>query len=215
MVSCIPTGLAELHAPARGKAGPGHLPDMTSTWCQNYSCAQGVPCDGPRDATRCRCLLVQGNTSIFKVAMRLGDTVRVTEKHYAHLAQKDDDIELHVPAAVKKKSVSSSGHRRRVTHPPGGTAGCRHQGGANQREGHAVSVNDRLDPTGELHEVKELGRGHVGPTKIACSCTTGARRPGAVPASIWRSSHFIRRTGLRGPVSTKSAMLGKSQILNP
>ncbi|MEA3208344.1 MAG: hypothetical protein QOE70_1401 [Chthoniobacter sp.] len=38
-------------------------------------------------------LLVQDGTSIFKVAKWLGDTVRVTEKHYAHLAPKDDDIE--------------------------------------------------------------------------------------------------------------------------
>ena len=40
-------------------------------------------------------LLVQENTSIFKVASWLGDSVKTTQKHYAHLLPGDDDIELH------------------------------------------------------------------------------------------------------------------------
>ena len=39
-------------------------------------------------------LLVQENTSIFKVAQWMGNTVSVCEKHYAHLRHKDDDVEL-------------------------------------------------------------------------------------------------------------------------
>jgi len=38
-------------------------------------------------------LLVQANVSIFKVARWMGDGVEVVEKHYAHLAPQDRDIE--------------------------------------------------------------------------------------------------------------------------
>jgi len=45
-------------------------------------------------------LLVIQNTSIFKVARWLGDSVKTAEKHYAHLAPSDEDIEEH---AVRKR----------------------------------------------------------------------------------------------------------------
>ena len=47
-------------------------------------------------------LLVIDNTSIFKVAKWLGDSVTTTEKHYAHLAPTDSDIEEGKRHAVKK-----------------------------------------------------------------------------------------------------------------
>lgn len=42
-------------------------------------------------------LLVQKGASIYKVAKWMGDTVRVVEKHYGHLAVFDSDIELGTP----------------------------------------------------------------------------------------------------------------------
>lgn len=38
-------------------------------------------------------LLVQRGESLFKVAKRMGDTTAVVEKHYAHLAPNDEDVE--------------------------------------------------------------------------------------------------------------------------
>ena len=38
-------------------------------------------------------LLVQAGVSIYKVARWMGDGVEVVEKHYAHLAPQDRDIE--------------------------------------------------------------------------------------------------------------------------
>ena len=55
-------------------------------------------------------LLVQENTSIFKVAQWMGDTVRVAEKHYAHLLPKDDDIELQ--GIKPRKPAPGRGTRR-------------------------------------------------------------------------------------------------------
>jgi integrase len=75
---------------------------------QNYVRAQGVPWMTAHVMRHTfASLLVQGNTSIFKVATWLGDTVRVTEKHYAHLAPKDSDIEL--PAPKTKRQLSAAG----------------------------------------------------------------------------------------------------------
>lgn len=38
-------------------------------------------------------IAVQSNVSIYKVARWMGDGVEVVEKHYAHLAPQDVDIE--------------------------------------------------------------------------------------------------------------------------
>ena len=46
-------------------------------------------------------LLASAGVSIFKIAQWLGDDVRVTQKHYAKLLPKDEDIE---------KAFRSQGH---------------------------------------------------------------------------------------------------------
>ena len=58
-------------------------------------------------------LLVIDGVSIFKVARWLGDTVQVTENHYAHLAPSDSDIEESPGNDSTSRRSQASSRRRR------------------------------------------------------------------------------------------------------
>jgi integrase len=61
---------------------------------RDYMAGQGVPWVTPHVMRHTfASLLVMKGTSVFKVATWLGDSVRTTEVHYAHLSPRDVDIE--------------------------------------------------------------------------------------------------------------------------